>query len=470
MFYDRNNELKRLNQRYQQKKAQFIIVYGRRRVGKTELLIQFAKDKPHIYFLADLSSEKEQLASFSERIQLFAQDPAIINNPFSNWQALFSYLRNLSHNKQLIVIIDEYQYLQVNNKAISSIIQKAWDEGLKETQIFLILCGSYISFMENELLAYKSPLYGRRTGQFYIEPLKFFEAAQFFSKRNIIDQIQIYGVLGGAPAYLLQFDPRYSLTKNIEQNILQPDAFLYNEPLFLLMQELREPRNYFAILKAISFGANRINDIVQSSGLDRGMVVKYLETLQNLRIVKRELPVQEKKPEKSRKGIYIIQDHFFRFWFRFVFPNLGFIEENRHDYVLREKIIPQLNQYIGPIFENVCIEFLKAINLRGKIPFEIFKIGRYWEKRTEIDIIAYDQNKKNILIGECKWSNKKVGTDILENLIEKSKELNEIHEAQIYYALFSKSGFTKALKDQTGSHVLLFDLKDIEKASKDKLR
>ncbi len=407
MFYNRKNELLRLNKRYQQERSQLLIVYGRRRVGKTELLQQFVKDKPHIYFLADLSSEKEQLAGFTERIRLFSKDPALTENPFSNWNALFAYIRNLAKKTRLVLIIDEYQYLQAGNKAISSILQKVWDEGLKDGKIYLVLCGSYISFMEREILAYKSPLYGRRTGQFFIEPLSFFQAAQFFPSLSIKERILRHGILGGIPAYLLQFQKRHSLAENIKFNTLQPDAFLYNETHFLLMQELREPRNYFSILKAIAFGATRLNEIVQSSGLDRGMVVKYIEVLKNLRIIKRQVSVHEEKPEKSRKGIYQIQDNYFRFWFRFVYPNKSFIEENQQDRVLREKIIPQLDQYTGAVFEEVCLEFLKMKNAQGQLPFEAAKIGRFWKDQMEIDIMAFDRESDIFCLANVNGAPKK---------------------------------------------------------------
>ena len=463
MFYNRVNELNRLNQRYAQNTAQLLIVYGRRRVGKTALLKKFAEDKKHIYFLADLSSEKEQLASFTERIQIFTGDRSLLDNPFSSWHALFSYLANLAQKSRLIVIIDEYQYLQTANKALSSILQKAWDEQLKDSKIFLVLCGSYISFIEHELLAYKSPLYGRRSGQFFVHPLSFSEVTSFFPKYNLISRVTAYGILGGIPAYLLQFDASKPLKKNILQNILQTDAFLYNEPQFLLMQELREPRNYFAILKAIASGNTRINDIVQTSGLERGMVVKYLETLRNLRIVKREVPVYESNPEKSRRGLYRIDDLFFRFWFRFVFPNRGFVEEGRQDYLLNVKIWPQINQYLGTVFEEICLEFLLKKNAKGELPINVFKMGRFWQNHIEIDIVGFDEGKNNFLAAECKWSNKKVGTNILDELKTKTQHAFFKQANRIQYIIFSKSGFTEALKKKVaGEDTLLFELKDLE--------
>lgn len=463
MFYNRENELKRLEARYAESKAQLLIMYGRRRVGKTELLQQFASDKPHIYFLADLSSEKGQLQQFSEKIRLYTNDPALIANPFSNWNSLFAYLKQLALQERLIVMIDEYQYLHSSNRAIASILQKAWDEGLKDSSIFLVLCGSYVSVIEHELLAYKSPLYGRRTGQFYIEPMNFYQAGHFFKSYTMIDKIRAFGMLGGIPAYLLQFDAAKSIEENIPAAFLYTDAFLYNETRFLLLEKLREPRNYFSILKAIAFGATRVNKIVQISGLDRGMVVKYLDVLQNLRIIRKELPVTEHRPEKSRKGIYIIQDQYFRFWFRFVMPNQGFIEENRQEFVLHERILPFLDQFLGKIFERVCIDFLKQMTLSDKLPFQIDKIGNYWKGETEIDIVVLDIQQEHAFLCECKWSSKKAGINILDDLIKKSAVFQQqLNIRNIYYGIFSKSGFTEGMKEMKRSDLFLFDLNDLE--------
>jgi AAA+ ATPase superfamily predicted ATPase len=437
-------------------------VYGRRRVGKTELLKQFAWNKDFIYFLADLSSDQDQLQQFSERIRLFAGDESLVENPFSNWNALFAYLRNLASKQRLIVIIDEYQYLQSSNRAISSIVQKAWDEGLKDTSIFLVLCGSYISFIEHELLAYKSPLYGRRTAQFFIEPMNFYEASSFFDRYSIQDKIRAFGVLGGIPAYLLQFDPARSVEKNIESAFLYKDAFLYNETRFLLMEELREPKNYFSILKTVAYGATRVNEIVQKSGLDRGVVVKYLDVLQSLRIINREVPITDRNPEKSRKGIYKIQDQYFQFWFRFIMPNQSFIEEGRRDFVLKQRIVPFFDQFLGNVFEHVCIDFMKRANGSAKLPLQFDKIGHYWQGETEIDIVAFDMNNEQAFLAECKWSTKPVGTNILDDLVKKSVVVqNKMNFKQINYGIFSRSGFTDALKKMNRSDLFLFDLNDL---------
>ncbi|NOZ62441.1 MAG: ATP-binding protein, partial [Calditrichaeota bacterium] len=293
------------------------------------------------------------------------------------------------------------------------------------------------------------------------EPLNFFESSQFLTRYGIKDKIRAYGMLGGIPAYLLQFDSRQTVEENILNNFLYTDSFLYNETRFLLLEELREPRKYFAILKAIAFGANKINEIVQKSGIERSSVPRYLEILQNLMIIHREVSVTEEKPEKSRKAIYEINDLYFKFWFRFIMPNQSFIEENRQKYVLTERILPFLDQYLGSIFERVSIDFLKQINGTNRFPFVFEKIGRYWKTNVEIDIVAFDSSKKDFFFAECKWSEKKVGTNILDELIAKSKTIiDENKPKKVFYGLFSKSGFTDNLKKTNRDDVLLFQLKD----------
>ncbi|MGH7456630.1 MAG: DUF234 domain-containing protein, partial [bacterium] len=181
-----------------------------------------------------------------------------------------------------------------------------------------------------------------------------------------------------------------------------------------------------------------------------------------LRIIRRELPVTELKPEKSRKGIYVIQDQYLKFWFRFIMPNQSYIEENRQDFLLQQRILPFLDQYLGEVFEKVCIEFLKRLNLSSKLPIQFDHIGRYWKNGTEIDIVAFDSNREQAFVGECKWSTKKVGTNILDDLIIKSSLLQrENGFKKIYYGLFSKTGFTDGLRQTKRRDLFLFDLKDL---------
>lgn len=442
MFINRERELEFLNESYRDSKAQFIVVYGKRRVGKTELVKQFFKTVPHIYFLADKAPEKEQLRLLSEKVGLLYKDEFLLSRGFGNWYEFFRYIKDKG---RVVVVIDEFPFLIEANRAVPSIFQKGWDEGLRDSGIFLILLGSSIGMMETDVLGYKSPLFGRRTGQILVEPLSFRDAKKFFPDKSDEEFMYIYSILGGTPAYLLQFDPSSDLWKNIRKNILVPEAYLFTEPEFILKEELREPRNYFSILRAVSMGKTRVSEIINETGFEKNVVGKYLSVLTDLRIVKREVPVTEKSYEKSKKGIYMLDDSFFRFWFKFVFPNKSFIEEDEIGYVVNNKIKPEMEIFTSWTYEEVCRSFVRKGLLSG---MKFNKVGRWWTKDGEIDIVGINEDENTILFGEAKWSTKKIGTDILNDLKRKASMVDwGGKDRKEYYVLFGKRGFTEEVKE-----------------------
>jgi len=441
MFVNRKKELRVLTERLRSRRAELIILYGRRRVGKTELIRSFLKGKRHIYYMADRRTEAEQLEIFSALLGEYAGDDIITTQPLQNWDLVFKYIEARTKKRGFILLVlDEFPYLVETSPALPSILQRHWDQHLKEMNVFIILCGSSMSFMEKEILSYKSPLYGRRTGQLEILPFSYREAHEMFPTLSTEQLIAFYAVFGGVPAYLECINPAKSLWRNIEEQVFPSDRFLHNEVTFLLMEELRTPQNYFAILRALAFGKTRINDIVQFTGLERGVVGKYLDNLIELRIVERKVPVTE-HPTKSRKGIYLIRDHYFRFWFRYIYPHLTYLEEGRYAMVL-EKIRKDFPAFLGPVFEQVCRDFLNAH--QEKIPIQFSSLGSWWDKGEEIDIVAANE-KGEMLLGECKWSNKKVGTNIFLQLKEKHRFLSA-QGRKFSYMMFSKSGFTDEMK------------------------
>ena len=457
MFVDRTGELDYLKKLYKEKNARLLIVYGRRRIGKTELLKQFSKDKKHLFFSSDLSSEQEQLRQFTEKIYQVTGESFLQTQPFSSWEALLRYIFDHLLDKISLIIIDEFPYLCISNDALPSVLQKIWDEKAKESSIFLVLCGSYMSFMEKRVLGSKSPLFGRRTGQIALLSLGFEPLDDFFPRYSRENRVYAYAILGGTPAYLQRFSDKKTIEQNVKDEILSKNAFLYSEPRFLLMEELREPSIYFSILKAIAFGKTRLNEIVQETGIDnRHKVNKYLTVLRELHIIRREVPVTEDKPHKSRKGIYILDDPFFRFWFRYIFPNMSYLEEGDTDYVWEKKIKPDFNSFVGFVFEDICIQKLKSLNKINKLPFKAESIGRWWSGKDEIDIVAYD-GEGSFMFCECKWTAKKIGISMLGKL---QNEANKFPEAvQKYFGFFSKAGFSKEIKDLSKKRkdILFFD-------------
>ena len=457
MFVNRVEELNYLEKLNKEEGARLHIIYGRRRIGKTELLRQFAKDKKHLFFSSDLSSEQEQLRQFTERIYQLTKESFLETQPFNSWESLLRYLFDYLAEKVSLIVIDEFPYLCVSNNALPSILQKVWDEKSKDVNIFLVLCGSYMSFMEKEILGSKSPLFGRRTGQSVLQAMSFKDLQEFFPNYPKEKRVYAYAMLGGTPAYLQRFSDKRIIEKNVKTEILDKNSLLYGEPRFLLMEELREPSIYFSILKAIAFGKTRLNEIVQETGItDRHKVNKYLAVLRELHIIRREVPVTEEKPHKSRKGIYLLDDPYFRFWFRYVFPNTSYLEEGDIDYVWEEKLRPDLDRFVGPIFEDICTQQIKKLNRDNQLPFKAKGIGRWWDGRDEIDIIALN-DKGSFLFCECKWAGKKVGVSIVNEMESKAIKFPEAKSK--YFGFFSRSGFTKELEGlaKRREDVILFD-------------
>jgi AAA+ ATPase superfamily predicted ATPase len=453
MFIDRKAELEQLERLYASDRAELYVLYGRRRVGKTELLRAFCADKPTIFFISTLSSDNEQLATFSQLVYGFSHKSAPAGFTFPSWEATFQALAQLPMQPRPIVVMDEFTYLISGNKAIPSILQKVWDGGLKDTRLMLILCGSYIGMMETDVLGYRAPLYGRRTASTLLRPLDLPAAALFFPSYGSEDQFLAWAVLGGMPYYLQVFNDREDIFSNIRRQILDSQSgSLFNEPRLLLMEEMREPRNYFSILRAIAQGRTRLNEIVLGSGIGESTsVARYLDILQQLRLVTRRVPATESQPEKSKKGIYQIDDHFLRFWFRYVHPNLAALDLGLGDAVLEQRIQPDFSHFAAIAFEEAARAFITAKARQGSLSFTPQRIGGWWDRAAEINILAVSQVEKAALVGECKWSANPVGTNIMDELKQKSQILmKEYGIKHIQYALFSRSGFTPALEEVAG--------------------
>lgn len=444
MFLDRTRELAMLEDRYTSGQAELFVLYGRRRVGKTELLRAFCHGKRHVFFVADLGSETLLLTAFSRAIGEYLLGPGM-PLAFPSWDAAFEYLASTAQTERLVVVLDEFGYLAQVNPAFPSLLQRLWDTRLKDTHLFLILCGSYVSLMEREVLTYRAPLYGRRTGQYLLLPLDFTEMPLFLSRYRPEELVTTWAVIGGTPAYLRQFDNHRSLRENIQDRILTPQTFLYDEPRFLLLQEVREPNTYFAILEAMARGHTRPNEIAQTAGLGGGAVaMPYIKMLMDLRLVERRVPVTQRHPHKSRKGIYRISEPFFRFWFRFVYPHRSALEEGRIVQVLDHHVMPHLDAFTAEAFEELC----RRHCWRMTLPFLPERVGAWWSPKGEIDVVAISDEARSVLIGECKWSTKPIGINLLKELQRKAKLLQQEGAwDQVQYALFSRAGFTQTLQE-----------------------
>lgn len=467
MFVNRDQELDALEQMYFTGNAEFFVLYGRRRVGKTELLLQFCKDKRGIYFLASQLKERDHLRQLIEIARHVIDDPLLQNITFNDWESALIYFAQKSQKERLILVLDEFQYLCEGNAALPSLIQRFWDLHGKNSNLFLILCGSQVSFMEREVLAERSPLYGRRTGQLQLMPLSYRDSGSFFPEYSSKEKIIVYGILGGIPAYLNRFSFRFSqqtskrtIEQQIKEELLTPQGYLFDEVNFLLRMELRDPRTYASLLQAIAGGATRLNEISQRVGLETTNANKYLSMLRELGLIKRETPLTERAPQKSRKGLYKITDNYLNFWFRFVLPNRSLIESGNTDLVYQQMIAPHLSDYMGSIFENVCRQYIKFY-WNEKLKVAPKQIGAHWGSNLEIDILTENIDGSH-WIGECKWWEAPIGENILDHLIEKTTKVPDQWKQNPRYVLFSASGFTDSLKQRAlEESILLFELKDL---------
>lgn len=445
MFIGRERELNALDNLYKSDKFEFAVIYGRRRVGKTALINQFISDKKAIYFMGVESNAKQNLENFSKSIMEFANGIET-ESSFLSFQAAFEYVFKLAEKERIILAIDEYPYVARSSESLASTLQLLIDKYKDTSKLMLILCGSSMSYMEDHVLAYKAPLYGRRTAQIKLLPFDFEETCECLQGMSDEDKALIYGIAGGTPQYLLQMSSKLSVEDNIKNTYLNPTSFLYEEPTNLLKQEVREPATYTAIITAIATGSSRMSEISSKVGEDTNVCTRYLKNLINLGIVQKETPYGEKA---SRRSIYSIEDNMFRFWYRFVLDNNSLIVRGAADLVYK-RIEPQLSDYMGKVFEEICKQYLWKQLLSGNCPVEFKSLGRWWgndpkeKSQAEIDIMG-EQDKNTALFAECKWTNEKVDLSVLETLIKHSELF---HYKTKYYYLFSKSGFTKGCIDK----------------------
>ena len=373
VFLGREKELADLNELYARDQFQLFVLYGRRRVGKTTLLNEFCKDKDAIFYSAEQSNNKLNLEKFSSLVFSFYSESNL--EPFSSWDKALSYIDERQREKRLVLVIDEFPYLIKKNRALLSELQHLIDHKLSKGKLFMILCGSYMGFMEKEVLGSKSPLFGRRTAQLHMKPFNYQISAKFLDGFTDAQRLELYGAFGGTPLYLRQVNGEESFEENIKRAYLKVTSYLYEEALLLLRQEVQEPGVYSAIIEAIAGGHTKANEISTKIGEDCAKCLKYIKTLCELGILHKETPFGEK--ETSRKTIYGISDLMFRFWYRYVFVNRTLIETGAQQAVWLKRIEPDYDNYMGLVFEKVCMDYLSVKNARGELPILFTRIGRW---------------------------------------------------------------------------------------------
>jgi hypothetical protein len=452
-FVDREAELDWLIDRLESGERQLLVLYGRRRVGKTALVTRALSrlEQPSLYFLCDERGTESNAERFAAAYADALNDvePAV-----DGFEDAFRYLA-ARVDGPFVVAIDEFSYLVSAEESVASVFQTVFDETLADTDVSLVLFGSSISMMEEGTLSYESPLYGRRTGQWRLEPFGFGAARQFVPGYDTRDQIRTYAVFGGMPAYLEQVDPEASLLANVERRVLARGSFLYEEPEFLLRQELHEPATYMAILEAVSTGATRVTEIANEIDRPASSLSRYLQNLTRLALLERETPVTD----PDGRGVYRIADDFLRFWFRFVSPNRAQLERGVTEAVV-DAVRAGLPTHTSWTFETVCHEAVTT----DTFPAECSRVGRWWYGEDEVDVVGLNKGAERLLLGECKWMNERVGVDLLHSLEATESEVRwRGDDRAVTYALFSKAGFTEELVTigDERDDLLLYDVDDV---------
>lgn len=459
----RKEELEQLENMYLHNQFEFLIMYGRRRIGKTTILQEFSSrhNPSTLFFSAQEKNDALNLEDFSKLVQLHFENQYIAS--FPSWEKAFEYLTSKAATEKMVLIIDEFPFLAEPNPSIKSILQHTIDHQWSTQNLMLVLCGSSVSFMVNEVMGYKSPLYGRMTASMEVLPFDYLDAAKFFPNYSNEDQLLAYGILGGIPRYLNAFSDQRSIAENIRDSILHNGAFLYDEPIMLLKMELREPNVYNSILQAIARGYNKISEIADFTHEERSKCSKYLITLQAIRLVEKNTPCGE--GANSKKTIYSLTDHFYRFWYQFIFANKSYYEL-LGEQGATDEILAELPTYMGQAFEDICIQFLKRLAKAKKLPFIPAEIGKWWgnnpaiHAQDDVDILAYNRKRTEALFCECKFTSRPMPMDEYEDLVIATKAFPDSLVKHLVF--ISKSGYTEPVKRRAAEEgAVLYTVKDM---------
>jgi len=453
-FVGRTHELSTLNTLWQRKGASMLIVYGRRRVGKTRLLTHWLNTEiveHSLYWVAQPSSAADQLRQFSQAIYKFENPEGTIEKQFSyqSWESALEQVARLAETKRLTLIIDEFTYLLARTPELAGLFQNQWDHLLKERNLFLVLCGSHLGIMHRQVLSYQAPLYGRATAQLNVQPLSFGIMPQYFPKYDAAERVALYAIFGGIPAYWERLEPSISVSENIRQQLLTPNNLMQAEPRLLLQDFVREPDNYISLFNAIANGYRTQKEIKTFTGLAQGHISSYLATLEPAGFIKRRVPITA--GPRSRQSRYHITDPYLRFYYRFLVSRQEQLALGVQDSAL-EEIRSHLIDFIGThTWEEICREWVLRAGADGKLPYLSDQVGSYWDKKVQIDVVGLNRMKKTLILGECKWSPKQMGADVLEGLVAKTDAVVPTDGTwKILYVGMARGGWSAEAKALAG--------------------
>jgi uncharacterized protein len=437
-FVGRREELVTLEEAWTGPRSAFIPIYGRRRTGKSRLIVEFAVDKPAIYHVGKRAPAGLQRREFLALAAAALQEPLLAQVTTESWAEIFRLVEERWKGPgKLLLALDEFQWTVESSPELPSVLQEAWDRRWQKSgKVMLILCGSYLGFMEREVLGKKSPLFGRRTAQIFLRPFGYREAAQFHPGWSAVDHAQAYFVCGGLPAYLECFDRARSIEQNLAANFFRENGPLAREPDFLLHEELRDVANYHAVLHAMAAQGETTNGgIARAAGIGDRALHYYLSTLMDLGYVRRRHPLHGATPT-ARETRYAVADPLLRFWFRFVYPNLSRILMLGPERSVRELVRPGWDAFCGESFERLCREAIPHLQTEEKVAAPA-TVGEYWAKDVQIDVVSLREDNCTEL-GECKWGSVRSSTALRAELTAKVAAFPNRRAATIRLRFFTR--------------------------------
>lgn len=445
-FLDRGAELDALRDVHRRKGAQLIAVYGRRRIGKTSLLVHWIErvKARAVYWVAHRSTAQVLLARFSQALQplVGTSDPDFT---FSSWEAALGAVARLAEREPLIVVLDELPYLLESVPSFATILQAAWDHVLKRSQVRLVVAGSHYHMMQDTFASPRGALFGRTTADLLVDEVRMRDMGLFLPGYSAEQLVETYSVIGGVPRYLEMWSDRRPVLRNVREVVLSPASIFRNEPAFLIHDEIADPRTYLAILEAIGGGSKRPVEIARAAGIQLAHVGKYLATLEALRFTRRIVSVDAPSLRATRKARYEVRDPYLRFHFAFVAPQLRLLEQERLDRIM-EVIEASFDAWVGRVgYEELCRRHVAALADKGELPCEVLDVGRLWDGRVEIDVAGIDRKARSALVGECRWRGRRMGEEVLDGLRARAEALRSLRGYRLHLALFSRAGFTAPL-------------------------
>ncbi|MBR4606785.1 MAG: ATP-binding protein [Lachnospiraceae bacterium] len=463
MFIGRESEISVLENTYNKDGFQMTVIYGRRRIGKSYLITEFMKGKKSSYYVASQSSMEDNVRKWS--VQLVSDlVPEMEGVAFDDLEAFFRFVGNLAQSERLVLALDEIPYMAEADDSFLSRFQVAIDTILSSKNIYLIICGSAISFMEREVLSEKSPLFGRRTNQIFLKPFDYLDSAKFVPKYGFEEKAIVYGVTGGVAKYLTLFDDNLPLDDNLINNFFKPSGYLYEEPINLLTQEFRTINTYNAVIETCAGGANKMTEIADKAHVSTSALAYVIKSLCTIGVISKVSPMTEK--ENAKKTAYEISDGMYRFWYSFIPAARASIEMNRGEVFYKNYVKDKLHSFMGSVFEEMCRHYVLSKGLDGRLKCLVTNVGKWWgpghdRKPTDIDVVGIDHGGRKAVIGECKFKNEVIDKEVYEALMDRRGLIDKRYE-EVEYLFFSLSGYSKWVKENAEKgKVLLLTLSDL---------